>query len=189
MMNRRQWFSATSAVAAAGFIGSQEAIAVPRSSPDADLPAGARVPGMKFVYDCDATLSPAIAFGDTLEGTRRIIPITGGTVQGPRIRGEVLSIGADWNLSRKDGAGSVEAAYYLRTDDGVIIRVVNKGVGAMTAPSGKADAAEPFFMFTAPVFEAPAGRYEWLNRSLFVATLGARRAAKNAVLIRVFQVV
>jgi hypothetical protein len=44
-------------------------------------------------------------------------------------------------------------------------------------------------MFTTPVFEAPAGKYEWLKRSIFVATLGARRKAQNAVLIRVFQVV
>jgi hypothetical protein len=188
-MNRRQWVYAASSIAAAALIGSQEAIAAPQPNPDADLPAGARVPAMKFVYDCDATLSPAIPFGDTLEGSRRIIPIIGGTVKGPRIRGEVLNIGADWNLSRKDGASSVEAAYYLRTDDGVIIRVVNKGVGAMPAPTGKADDAEPFFMFTTPVFEAPAGKYDWLNRAIFVATLGARRAAKNAVLIRVFQVV
>jgi hypothetical protein len=188
-MNRRQWVYAASSIAAAGLIGSQDAIAAPQSSPDADLPAGARVPAMKFVYDCDATLSSAIPFGETPEGTRRIIPIAGGIVRGPRIRGEVLNIGADWNLSRKDGASSVEAAYYLRTDDGVIIRVVNKGVGAMPAPTGKAEDAEPFFMFTTPVFEAPVGKYDWLNRAIFVGTLGARHAAKNAVLIRVFQVV
>jgi len=188
-MNRRQWVYAASSMAAAGLIGSQGAIGAPESNTDSDLPKGARVPVMKFVYDCDATLLPAIPFGDTLEGTRRIIPITGGTVKGPRIRGEVINIGADWNLSRKDGASSVEAAYYLRTDDGVIIRVVNKGVGAMSAPPGKADDAEPFFMFTTPVFEAPAGKYDWLNHSIFVATLGARRKAQNAVLIRVFQVV
>jgi Protein of unknown function (DUF3237) len=188
-MNRRQWVQAASSIAAAALSGSQQATAAPQSDTESDLPTGARVPAMNFVYDCDATLSPAIAFGETLEGTRRIIPITGGTVQGPRIRGEVLSIGADWNLSRKDGASSVEAAYYLRTNDGVIIRVVNKGVGAMAAPVTKTDDAEPFFMFTTPVFEAPAGKYDWLNRSIFVATLGARRQAHNAVLIRVFQVV
>jgi hypothetical protein len=142
-MNRRQWVYAASSIAAGGLIGSQGAIGAPESNTESDLPTGARVPVMKFVYDCDATLSPAIPFGDTLDGTRRIIPITGGTVKGPRIRGEVLKIGAD----------------------------------------------EPFFMFTTPVFEAPAGKYAWLNRSIFVATLGARPKTQNAVLIRVFQVV
>jgi Protein of unknown function (DUF3237) len=179
-MNRRDWFYAVSSVATAGLVETGLAT---------ELPPGVRVPAMKFVYDCDATLLPAMPFGETVEGTRRIIPITGGTVKGPRIRGEVLNNGADWNLSRRDGASSVEAAYYLRTDDGVIIRVVNKGVGAASAPPAKPDQSESFFMFTAPVFEAPAGKYEWLNQSLFVATLGARRGSQNAVLIRVFQVV
>jgi hypothetical protein len=44
-------------------------------------------------------------------------------------------------------------------------------------------------MFTHPEFEAPAGKYDWMNRAMFVGTLGARREVRNAVLIRVFQVV
>ena len=44
-------------------------------------------------------------------------------------------------------------------------------------------------MFTAPTFEAPAGKYDWMNRAVFVATLGAHRDAMNAVLIRVFKLV
>ena len=153
----------------------------------ASLPAGARVPKFEFVYECDATLTPAVEMGKTVEGQRRIIPITGGTVRGPKIRAELLSGGWDWNLSRNDGASSVEAAYYMKTDDGVLIRIFNKGVGgAPTPPSAN---GEPFFMFTHPEFEAPAGKYDWMNRSMFVGTLGARKEARNAVLIRVFQIV
>ena len=91
------------------------------------------MPKFEFVYECDATLSPAVEMGKTLEGQRRIIPITGGTVRGPKIRAELLNGGWDWNLSRSDGAGSVEAAYYMKTDDGVLIRIVNKGVGVAAA--------------------------------------------------------
>src|SRR5580700_2784773 len=89
LMNRRDWFLlAASSVATTGLAGTDQVM---------EAPAGARVPAMKFVYDCDATLLPAIPFGETAEGTRRIIPITGGTVKGPRIRGVVLNNGADWN--------------------------------------------------------------------------------------------
>jgi azurin len=70
------------------------------------------------------------------------------------MHGQVLSGGADWNLVRSDGAGSVDAAYYLRTDDGVVIRIVNKGIGG-GARAQAVDANEQFFMVTAPVFEAP----------------------------------
>jgi len=151
------------------------------------LPPGARLPRFEFVYECDATLTPAVEMGKTVEGQRRIIPITGGTVRGPKIRAELLSGGWDWNLSRNDGAGSVEAAYYMKTDDGVLIRIVNRGVGGPPPPPS-AD-GERFFMFTHPEFEAPVGRYDWLNRSMFVGTLGARKDAHDAVLIRVFQII
>ena len=148
---------------------------------------GYRVPGFELLYECDVTLTPAEEFGKTVEGTRRIIPITGGTFSGPKLRGTVVPGGADWNLQRSDGASSVEAAYYLKTDDGVLIRIVNKGVSDPALRRPATDTSEGFAMFTIPVFEAPVGRYDWLNRATFVGTLGTRKDAKNAVLIRVFQ--
>jgi uncharacterized protein DUF3237 len=151
---------------------------------------GFRVPRFELLYECDATLLPALDFGKTLEGQRRIIPITGGTIKGPQISGQVVSGGYDWNLQRSDGAGTVEAAYYLKTDDGVFIRVVNKGVSSGGPPTTDASNGEKLFMFTHPSFEAPMGsKYEWLNRAMFVGTLGARKDAKNAVLIRVFRLI
>src|SRR3569833_359485 len=154
-------------------------------TPVPELPDGVRVPRLEFVYECDATLSAQVDMGRTVEGQRRIIPITGGTVRGPRIHAELLNGGWDWNLSRNDGAGTVEAAYYMKTDDGVLIRIVNKGVGS--GEPGVSANGEVFYMFTTPTFEAPQGKYDWMNRSVFVATLGARKDAKNAVLIRVFR--
>lgn len=77
----------------------------------------------------------------------------------------------------------------MKTDDGVLIRIVNKGVGGGGPPAAASASSESFFMFTHPEFEAPAGKYDWLNRSMFVGTLGARRDTHNAVLIRVFQIV
>jgi hypothetical protein len=148
-----------------------------------------RVPKCELLYECDATLSPAVELGNTVEGQRRIIPITGGIFKGPQIRGELVSGGWDWNLSRSDGASTVEAAYYLKTDDGILIRIVNRGVGTAGPPVTDPTSGERFFMFTHPSFEAPLGKYDWLNRSMFVGTLGARKDAKNAVLIRVFRLV
>ena len=175
------------AVVSAGLLGLMNAShAAETLESDTRLPANVRLPTLEFTYECDATLSEAQPFGPTLEGQRRIIPITGGTFKGPHMRGQVLSGGADWNLSRSDGGSSVEAAYYLRTDDGVILRVVNKGVGGGETPSATTS-AEVFYMFTAPVIEAPTGKYDWTNRSMFVATLGARRGSSSAVVIRVFK--
>jgi hypothetical protein len=116
-----------------------------------------------------------VDFGDTIEGHRRVIPITGG---------------ADWNLTRRDGGSSVEADYYLRTDDGVVIRNHNQGVRGNEAASAAPDAPETFFMYTIPTFKAPASsRYDWMNRAVFIGTLQGRKGQTGAVLIRVFKLV
>jgi hypothetical protein len=185
MLDRRTFVALFPAVLAAADVAAQ--------SPG--LPDGARVPKFEFVYGCDAGISDALPFGQTLEGTRRVIPITGGRIEGPQVRGQLVAGGFDWNLSRSDGASMVDATYYMRTDDGVLIRITNRGVGGPpAAPSGPRGggagaAGEAFLMFTTPSFEAPAGKYEWLNRSTFVGTLGVRANTRGAVLIRVFRVV
>jgi hypothetical protein len=188
MTDRRSFLGAASLALAAGV--SDLAQAADASPTVTSLPPGVRVPKFEFVYECDATLTPAVEMGKTVEGQRRIIPISGGTVRGPQIRAELLNGGWDWNLSRSDGASSVEAAYYMKTDDGVLIRIVNKGVGGGGgAPPAASDNGERFIMFTHPSFEAPVGKYDWLNRSMFVGTLQARKDARNAVLIRVFRLI
>jgi hypothetical protein len=187
MTDRRAFIGCGSAAIATGI--SCLAAAAESGETSAGVPAGIRVPKFELLYECDATLLPAQEFGKTIEGQRRIIPVTGGTFRGPRVRGEVVSGGWDWNLTRSDGAGTVEAAYYLKTDDGTLIRVFNKGVSSGAPPSTDPGNGERFFMFTHPSFEAPLGKYDWLNRAMCVGTLGARKDAKNAVLIRVFQLV
>ncbi|MFD7136266.1 DUF3237 family protein [Streptomyces sp. NPDC059894] len=96
--------------------------------------------------------------GPTPLGHRRVIPIIGGTVTG-RIEGEVLPLGADWNLVRPDGTASVDARYLVRTHDGVVLTVANTGI---LASSG---------FLTSPRIEAPEGPYGWLNDALLIGTL------------------
>lgn len=185
MIDRR---SLISALAFAGFARSARSESRPPARV-AGLPPGAKIPSFSLLYECTVTLGHTLDFGRTLEGTRRVIPITGGVFKGPKLRGTVVDEGADWNLSRSDGAGSADAAYYLRTDDGVLIRIINQGVSAPISAPSDAAAAERFLMYTHASFEAPVGKYDWLNRGMFFGTLNIRRSLKNAVLIRVFQLV
>jgi hypothetical protein len=162
-------------------------------TPLAALPAAAQTPvasedfpKVELVYTANVSVSPAQTVGETIQGTQRIIPITGGSFQGPKIRGSVIPGGADWNLARKDGANAVEAYYFLKTDDGVILKIVNKGI--MPAPAANATAAQRARpRFTIPVFEAPVGKYDWLNTGAFVGTL--KVLPGNIIQIGVFQVV
>lgn len=133
-------------------------------------PANAQdAPTLEFVFEEIVTLGEAVAPGDTARGGRLIIPITGGTFEGPGngegIRGTIVPGGWDWQLRRADGCTDVEADYFLKTDDGVVINVINKGA---ICP-GEGGAMRP--VRTHPVFEPPLGKYQWLGQSAFIGTL------------------
>ena len=155
------------------------ALAVPAAAQEAADDA----PGLEFVFEETVKLGDVSAIGATARGERIIIPITGGTFEGPDIRGEVLPGGWDWQLRRADGCTDVEADYFLQTDDGVVINVINKGV---ICP-GEGGAMLP--VRTHPVFEAPLGKYQWLGQAAFVGTLElAPPEAGPAVRIRFYRV-
>ena len=86
-----------------------------------DLP----IPGLEFIFAARVTVDTPLDLGDVGKGGRRIVPITGGEFSGPRVRGVVLSGGADWQVLRSDGVAELEARYTLRTDDGALIYVRN----------------------------------------------------------------
>jgi Protein of unknown function (DUF3237) len=139
-------------------------------------------PELEFVYAAEGSLGAPIPVGDTPGGTRRIIPIfEGGQVEGPLIKGTMMGNAADWQLTRGDGVTVVDAIYALKTDDDVVIQIRNKGlrrgpseVMARLAAGEEVDPAEYYFR-AIPEFIAPAGKYEWMNKSIFVCS-GARYA-------------
>lgn len=146
-------------------------------------PAAAQdTPKLTFVMEEMVTLAPDIHVGPTGLGTRNIVPITGGTFSGPGIRGTILPGGWDWQLRRADGCLQIEANYMLKTEDGVVINVINKGA-VCPGPDGKRPLVR-----TQPVFEAPIGKYDWLGKSAFIGTLEpAGQPGAPAVRIRFFK--
>ena len=144
------------------------AMLLPVTAAAQDAPSPSSEPGLELLYRSVVTLGEAIQVGETPRGVRRIIPITGGTFEGPELRGEILPMGWDWQLDRSDGCSDIVADYFLRTDDGVVVNVVNTGTLCMPAPG----APVPPPARTSPVFEAPLGDYEWLTRGAYVGTLG-----------------
>lgn len=137
-------------------------------------------PGLEFVYEATGELEPPVTIGDTFDGTRRIIPIVGGgRVEGPLIQGKLIGNAADWQVTRPDGVTVADAIYALETDDGVVIQIRNRGlrhgppdVMRRLASGQEVDPAEYYFR-TVPEFIAPKGKYDWMNRSIFVCS-GAR---------------
>jgi hypothetical protein len=136
-------------------------------------------PELNLLLEVRASLDAPIVVGDVPEGKRRVVPVSGGTFEGPNLRGNLLPGGADWQYLRPDGVMIVEAQYLLRTDDGVVIQVSNRGmrhgpeeVMRRLGAGESVDPAEYYFRAT-PRLSAPAGRYDWLNRRIFLCT-GAR---------------
>ena len=136
-------------------------------------------------------LDPIMEMGMGRAGKRRIIPIVGGTVEGERIRGEILNLGADWQSRYADGLAALDTRYALKTHDGAIIEIVNQGlrhgpaeVMARVAAGEDVDPAE-YYMRTHCRLETGDPRYAWVNRALFVGT-GGRRAA--SVVISMFEI-
>lgn len=144
----------------------------------------APAPHLVPAFDIIAELGETVQVGETGRGTRRIIPITGGTVEGEHISGTVRPGAWDWQLDRADGCTDVEADYFLETDDGAVINVYNTAVLCMP---GEGEAPRP--AYTRPVFEPPLGDYAWMGTSMFVGILEfAADHPVPAVRIRVFRV-
>lgn len=145
----------------------------------------------EFVFEAVIAVGATVDLGPGPLGPRRMVPILSGTVAGPKIIGEILPGGIDWQLVRTDAVTVIEAHYSLMTDDGVLIRVINKGfrhgpaeVMRRLAAGEPVDPGEYYFR-AAPIFDAPSGRYDWLNRSLFVSS-GVRNP--DSVVLRFYQI-
>jgi hypothetical protein len=150
------------------------------------------VPQLRHVFDIEAEVAPVRDLGAMPHGRRRIVPILGGSVKGPRLQAEVMPGGADWQYARGDGVVELVARYSIRTGDGVEIAVTNRGLrraaSEIMARMARGEAVDPALVYcrTTPQFEAPAGPHDWLNASVFV---GSAVRLPDKVLIAVFEVV
>ncbi|MEM7325484.1 MAG: DUF3237 domain-containing protein [Actinomycetota bacterium] len=89
-------------------------------------------------------------------GTRIIAPVSGGTFEGPRIKGTIVPPGGDWVHSRPNGTIHLDVRLQLVTDDGEAILMTYNGIG--TPQEDRTTAIR-----SAPRFETGAEAYAWLN--------------------------
>ena len=139
------------------------------------------VPQLEFALQLKVTLGETYRVGETQHGERIVIPITGGTFEGPAIKGVILNGGADYQLANKaQHRTQLEAIYSIKTDDGVYIHVRNRGI---IFDGSDAEGRPSFYFKAAPQFEAPAdSRYAWLNNALFVCAPEFSDAFKGIIL-------
>lgn len=120
----------------------------------------------EFMWEAKVKIANMINVGESKRGVRRVIPITGGMFSGPKIKGEVLPGGEDWQLVRPDGDTELYARYLLKTDDGHVIQVINQAL-IHVGEQGK-----NFYCKSVLDLEAPKDSpYDYLNHAIFIGTL------------------
>lgn len=132
--------------------------------------------------------APAVA-GATAFGERIIADLTGGTFEGPKLKGKVRASGADWALIGSDGTIRVDVRAVLETDDGAVIympyrgrMVVNRALGAVLGSGEGATEYGDTYWITQIQFETGDERYAWLNTLMAV---GEGKLAPNLASYRV----
>jgi hypothetical protein len=127
-----------------------------------------------FDLKADVDWAGAVDVGNTPHGMRRIFYVTGGTLDGPKIRGTVLPGGGDWCIVRPDGAIVLDVRVAFCTDDGHAIHAYYRGLSTIQIDLlgrilvGEAMHPSEYYFRTTPVFETASEKYGWLNRVLAV---------------------
>lgn len=120
----------------------------------------------ELMWEANVKIGNTIVVGESKRGIRRIIPITGGTFSGSKIKGDVLPLGEDWQLVRPDGDIELYARYLLKTHDGHLIQVVNQAL-IHTGAKGNDFYCKSVLDLEAPV-DSP---YDYLNHAVFMGTI------------------
>ena len=139
-------------------------------------------PRLTRVYRLESALGQPLDLGETPQGHRRIVPLTGGTFVGPELHGELLpGTSADWQIVLPDGTALGDIRYVLQTDADDLLYVQSRGVRhgsaevlARLARGEDVDASEYTFR-TSTQIETAAPRLDWLNKGVFIS-VGGRQA-------------
>ena len=80
-----------------------------------------------FSYTAQLRLPPEI-IGPTPDGIRANFYVIGGEVDGPKLKGKIVPVGADWLLIRRDGVAILDVRTTIETYNGALIYLPYTGV-------------------------------------------------------------
>lgn len=135
-------------------------------------------PTLTLAWTAEVRIGEKQDLGEGPLGRRFLVPILGGTFEGPGLRGLVLAGGADRQWVRPDGLREFDALYEMQVDDGTVITVHNRVL---------VDGDDPRTRYARSVVRArtAAGPHAWVMRRLLVGTLESLRPAQAAVRVTV----
>ena len=131
-------------------------------------------PKLKFLATLSPHLENARILGATPEGERKIVPVSGGRIEGSRLSGRILPGGGDWARITANGVLQLDVRLTMQTHDDALIYISYTGMRhgpanliAALARGEEVDSDKMYFRIQ-PRFETSDARYEWLNRILCV---------------------
>jgi hypothetical protein len=133
---------------------------------------------------------PLFVVGETPNGFRRIGVVPGGTFEGERLSGEVVS-GNDWQSVRTDSCIKLDVRLLLRTTDGALIVMtytcLRAGPSSVIEKLDKGEAVDPstYYFRMTPIFETAAPQYDWINR---IIAVGVGQRFPDGPLYSIFEV-
>ena len=123
---------------------------------------------------------PLIVIGQTPNAFRRIGVIQGGSFEGERLSGEVLT-GNDWQSVRTDSCIKLDVRLVLKTTDGELIVMtytcLRAGLPSVIEKLDMGEEVDPgsYYFRMNPIFETSSKKHDWMNRIIAVGT-SIRRA-------------
>jgi Protein of unknown function (DUF3237) len=130
---------------------------------------------LEYEFTYVANLKAPLQIGAGPFGTRNFFEVTGGTFEGKRLNGKILTGGGDWILVGPDGFGRLDVRAQFVTNDGAALYLhytgliqMNDKVAKALASGNTTDYGDQYFR-TTPRFETGDARYAWLNQAIFVA--------------------
>jgi hypothetical protein len=144
-----------------------------------DLPEVLKSVRARPLFQLREQVPPLYVIGQTPNTFRRIGVITGGSFNGERLSGEVISGGNDWQSIRSDGCTKLDVRLLLKTaDDALIVmtyQVLRHGPPAIMQALDRSETVDPasYYFRLSGQFETGAPQYDWLNR-IFAIGIGDR---------------
>lgn len=162
----------------AGLAGAVAGLAVGRPASLAAQAAGSERPAaLKSEFLLDMILETG-GLGSGPVGSRNVVAVTGGTFEGPRLKGTVVGPGGDWVTTVGPMLRTLDVRTIFVTDDNQRIYVTYRGV--ISTPPG-----QERYWRTTPVFETSSEKYAWMNS---IVCVGVPFTVPNRTSYRVFQI-
>jgi Protein of unknown function (DUF3237) len=131
----------------------------------------------EFLMDLILETAPAVTIG-----SRTVVGVTGGTFEGPKLKGKVVGPGADWPLRISDTLRILDVRTILVTDDDQKIYMTYRGVIRTPAPGQPGER----YWRTTPIFETDSKKYEWITQ---IVAVGVSYTVPQRVAYRIFEIV